>query len=103
MSHGMLREILPKYIRGEIHPYPQDTSIKPTYTRKLDKSDSILDWGKPAGVLEREIRAFKNWPRSRAQILGVNVIVTKAHTEEKNGPAGQVWIEKKQLGIFTLE
>lgn len=77
LSNRMLIEILPKYIAGSVTPYPQPAS-EPTYSRKLTKEDSILDSAKPADQLEREIRAFAGWPKSKITLFGHTVVVKKA-------------------------
>lgn len=87
LSNGLLKEELPRYVRGEtelleqdqIHKVIPDYPVTPTYSRKLTKDDGVLDFTKPAEVLEREIRAFTEWPKSRTTINGIDVIVTKAH------------------------
>lgn len=79
LSNALLKEIVPEYIASHLKPQPQDSSIKPTYSRKLSKADGLLDWHKPAVQLEREIRAFAGWPQSRTTIAGKEVIITQAH------------------------
>jgi methionyl-tRNA formyltransferase len=78
-SNNLLVEYLPRYIEGEIVPKNQPHPDRVTFSRKLTKDDSILDFKKPAVQLEREVRAFTGWPKSRATLLGQEVIVTKAH------------------------
>lgn len=78
ISNFMITRDLPKYLDGDIKTYPQPNSA-PTYSRKLTKEDSILDFNKPAKVLEREIRAFRGWPKSKATLLGkYHIVVLKA-------------------------
>jgi methionyl-tRNA formyltransferase len=106
LSHGSLETILPLYVAGEIEPAEQAAvtmadSKEPTYSRKLTKQDGILDFRKPAEQLEREVRAFAGWPRSRTEIGDTTVIVTKAHFGEGQGEPGQLWLKDKQLGIYT--
>jgi len=59
----LLIEIIPKWIKGEIKPRPQDES-KATYTKILTKEDGEINWKKSAEDLERQIRAFDPWPGS---------------------------------------
>jgi methionyl-tRNA formyltransferase len=73
----LLEEIIPHYIEGKVAAYPQPKRPV-TYSRKLTKSDGVLDWNKSAKVLEREIRAFSEWPKSSCNIFGTQVVVTKA-------------------------
>src|SRR5690606_18470953 len=83
LSNDMLERHLPAYFAGKLKPYPQDTSVTPTYSRKFTKEDGKLDWAKPAAVLEREIRAFSNWPKSYTAFGNLEVTITKAHANGK--------------------
>jgi len=76
VSNALLRQYLPKYIKDEIEAWPQDTTVTPTYTRRLTKADGVLDWRKPAAMLEREVRAFLGWPGSRTTLFDRAVTVT---------------------------
>lgn len=105
ISDALLAEILPDYLAGNIEPQQQSevtiaSSSEPTYSRKLTKADGIIDWQKPAVVIEREIRAYAGWPRSLTTIGSADVVITKAHVEERSGIAGTVWMEDKQIGMF---
>lgn len=107
LSYALLRETLPKYIAGSVRPTPQERvaaivgySDKPSYSRKLTKEDSVLDWNKPAVQLEREIRAFLDWPKSRCILGDHAVIITEAHAEAGEGTPGKLWLEGKHLGIY---
>lgn len=83
VSNALLSEILPLYSNGNIQPVPQANGIgpkMPSYSRKLTKSDGLLDWYKPANQLEREIRAFGEWPKSRTKLGDIEVIIIEAHT-----------------------
>ncbi len=108
LSHEMLKQILPLYIDGSTQPAPQEqvtmaASSVPTYSRKLTKQDSILDFTKPAAALEREIRAFTGWPRSRTKLGNTDVVITKAHLADTQGEAGSIWRQDDQLGINTSD
>ncbi len=80
ISDELLTQNLSSYVEGNIKPREQVG--EPTYTRKLQKSDGIIDVTKPSIQLEREVRAYTGWPRSRTTVLGQDVIVTKAHVSE---------------------
>ncbi len=87
LSDSLLKQELPRYLTGEAQAFPQEQlstlitnhPAKPTYSRKLTKEDGLIDWHKPAEQIEREIRAFIEWPKSRTTIAGKEVIITKAH------------------------
>lgn len=108
LSDITLKRVLPLYLAGQIAPAPQlQVSIvghkEPSYSRKLTKEDGILDWNKPAAQLEREIRAYAEWPKSRSVIGGHAVIVTKARAEAGVGTPGEVWRKDKSLGVYTAK
>ncbi len=84
LSDASLQQILGLYIAGNALPAPQRQVALPghdvpSYSRKLTKADGVLDFTKPAVQLEREIRAYAEWPRSRTTLAGKDVIITKAH------------------------
>ncbi len=89
LSNALLKEELPRYMKGETKPMRQEELGKiiddyPTtasYSRKLTKEDGRIDWNKPTEVLEREIRAYIEWPKSYTTLADKDVIVTEAHAE----------------------
>lgn len=103
LSHGLLVSYLPRYCAGAIKPRAQSHPGRATYSRKLTKEDSILDWNKPAIELEREIRAFLQWPKSRTTLGGKEVIITKARAAEEDFKTqpGNVEIDGKSLVVQT--
>ena len=107
LSDALLLDALPKYLSGEIKPAPQDKAAnimklpaKPTYSRKLTKQDGLLDWQKPAVQLEREIRAFSEWPKSYTKFKDLDVVITSAHSIEQSGKPGKIVATKKDLTIY---
>ncbi|HSH18624.1 MAG TPA: methionyl-tRNA formyltransferase [Candidatus Saccharimonadales bacterium] len=106
LSNGLLQKMIPEYIAGKAVSAPQEAVALPghdqvTYSRKLTKEDGLLDFSKPAVVLEREVRAFLEWPRSRTILGGVPVTITKAHVEPKNSiQIGTIWLEDKRFGFY---
>jgi len=108
LSQAMLVEILPLYLDNKVSPIPQDLSMPVSYSRKLAKDDSKIDWHKTAFQLEREILAFNEWPKSHALIAGIDVIITKTHlepnsdTQVKDPKPGQVLSDKQNsLAVVT--
>jgi methionyl-tRNA formyltransferase len=100
LSNKMLRECLPKYAGGVLKPYPQPDQTEATYSRKLTKSDGIIDWDKPAERIEREIRAFAGWPRSVGEIGGYSLIIASAKVIAESGKPGDYEASKDSLVVF---
>jgi methionyl-tRNA formyltransferase len=77
LSNQSLAHTVPLYLNNHINLVEQSQSCV-THSRKLTKADAKLDWNKPAAVLEREVRAFSEWPKSKCTLGVHDVIVTKA-------------------------
>jgi methionyl-tRNA formyltransferase len=79
-------DLLPTIESGEASPVPQDDAAA-TYCQLLTKADSQLDPAtKDASRLEREIRAYASWPKSRVELFGQSIVVTKAHASAPQLP-----------------
>lgn len=108
LSYSLLAEVLPAYVAGSIQPVPQEiaaaaspNALQVSYSRKLTKDDSILDWQKPAEQLEREIRAYQGWPKSRTKLGHIDVVVTRAHVVAADLAPGELQTSNKTLVIGT--
>ncbi len=103
ISHALLKEVLPRYETDEVQPMPQTNEITPTYSRKLTKQDGIIDWTKSAVQIERDIRAFIDWPKSRTTIAGKDVVILAANVVNQQGSAGTIIADGKQLIAYCGE
>jgi len=101
ISDSLLANYLPKYIDGTVKLREQPHSSRATYSRKLTKEDGVIDWHKPAEQIEREIRAYLDWPKSRTILGDKEVIIIKTHLVDKSGQSGQFHTENKQLIAYT--
>lgn len=111
LSDLMIRQVLPRYILGDVIPKPQDvetiaSSKTPSYSRKLTKSDGLINWTKPAEIIEREIRAYQPWPRSYTKFGDLVIVITKAHVvknKRSTAKPGDIEINKSEgsLSICT--
>lgn len=101
LSNRLLAEYLPLYLAGQLKVRAQPHPERATYSRKLTKEDGLVDWQKPAEQLEREVRAFADWPKSHTIIAGKEVIITKARVFEAAGEAGKVEVRGKLLIVHT--
>ncbi len=100
VSHELLVKNLGDYEAGLLKPHPQDSTKPPTYSRKLTKQDGIIDWTKPAIQLEREIRAYVDWPKSVTTLAQKEVIICQAHVIDRSGKAGSVIAEPAHLIVY---
>lgn len=98
----MLVRDLPKILDGSLPAVEQDESFA-TYDGRISKADGLIDFNLPAVVLERQIRAYAGWPRSRTTIEGVEVIITKSQAVEGEATIGAVVRNSGQLGLGCSE
>ncbi len=93
---------LPKILDGSKKPMSQNDELA-TYTKRIKKTDGWIDFKKPAEQIEREVRAYAGWPRSRAKIFGKEIIITKVRVaaNESNGDlviqCQPGWLEIQEL------
>ncbi|MGH7142297.1 MAG: methionyl-tRNA formyltransferase [Candidatus Saccharimonadales bacterium] len=104
LSDAMLKTIVPMYQDNAIILLPQrKVSIigdkTASSSNKLVKNDGLIDWTKPAVQLEREVRAFIEWPKSRTMLADREVIITKAIVSNKQGQPGTILVTGEQLCI----
>lgn len=104
LSNTMISQYFDDYLDGKITPVDQSNDIEPTYSRKLKKSDGVIDWNKPATQIELEIRAYLGWPSSKATLSNVPVTITSAYATPSSAPntqPGDVTAHKK-LGVIEV-
>lgn len=99
LSDELLKALLPLYVQQPVLADQSVTGRTVSYSRKLEKSDGILDWTKPAEQLEREVRAFAEWPKSRTQLAGKDVVITSSKLSSTAGKPGTVVANKNELII----
>lgn len=88
----LIIQSLPDILSGKLHPTPQDET-RASYDSLISKNDGTIDWNKSAVRIEREIRAYAGWPKSRTRLASIDVIVTAAHVlgvDEQISNAGHV-------------
>ncbi len=85
----LLREALPRFLAGELASVPQ-SPLGVTLARAVKRSDGWLDFGRPAAVLERRVRAFTPWPGAWTTLSGHVLKVHRARVGTLEGPPGTV-------------
>ncbi|MDO8668410.1 MAG: methionyl-tRNA formyltransferase [bacterium] len=103
VSADFLVDTIKKYLAGEISPAPQDASLA-SYVKELTKGDGLIDWLKPAGELERFVRAMSPWPMAWTWWQGkkVKIISAQSQTIEINSyKPGKTFKYNSGLAIQT--
>jgi len=75
----LLIRVLPQILDGSLLGQPQDPT-KATFTHLLKKEDGMLNpLALTAAEAERQVRAYLIYPRTRIEVFGYNLIITRAH------------------------
>lgn len=85
----LVLDVLPSALDGTAQPKAQDESLA-TFTSLINKADGHMDLHKSAEQLEREVRAYAVWPKSRLELHGHQVVVTKARVAQTNDASSLV-------------
>ena len=99
-----LIEALPGYLSGTLNPHPQPEEGV-TYAHKIEKSEGLLTWKKPAAELLRQVRALNPWPGVWFEYEGKRIKVLAAEIEPKaSGIPGKIVDDRAGIqtssGIF---
>ncbi len=97
-------EHLPAILDKQLAPQPQDDA-QASYDALINKHDGVIDWQQSAITIERQIRAYANWPKSRTNLGGHEVVITAAHVlpQPADATPGVLWLEGRQLGMHTKD
>jgi methionyl-tRNA formyltransferase len=103
ISSDLLIKTLPEWIEGKIISQSQDHE-KATFCKLIKKEDGKIDWNKSAEEIERQIRAFAEWPESYTSFNGKQLKIIDADIINKktDNEIGKVFLdENKNLCVQT--
>lgn len=93
---------LPSILDGTLQPTEQNNDDA-TYTQLLSKENGVIEWQKPALRIEREIRAYRDWPKSRAVLRKTEVIIAAARAVAGDKTPGTIEIIDNELHVYCGE
>ena len=104
MGAELLVDTLPAWAGGDVQVRPQDDS-QATVTKRLSRADGEIDWGHPAALIARQVRAYYPWPGSFTYWQGRLLKIIEASALGPNSDAlGQVVsLDTGGLGVATGE
>jgi len=86
VSARLLLDVLPRWVRGELTPGPQNNA-EATYFKMVAKEAGEIDWTKPAIEIERRVRAYQPWPAAYTHTQGKLLKVLEARVLEVSSEA----------------
>ncbi len=97
-----LIDILPSILDGSLQPTEQNNDDA-SYCQLIAKENGVIDWQKPAIQLEREIRAYRDWPKSRTVLRKTEVILIAADVRSGDKTPGTIEIMDNELHVYCGE
>lgn len=96
LGSELLRVELMDYIRGNLLPVPQDES-RVTFAKKIDKSESQINWKSAANCIHNKIRAFTMGPGTYTIYNGKKIKIHKTKLLDLKATAepGTLFINEK--------
>jgi len=106
-SAELLIETIPKWMKKEIKPQPQNHK-EATFTKLLKKEDGHIKWSKTAEEIERQIRAYEKWPQTYSILDGKILKILESSVKilpiEKNYPYGKLVVSpEKEILVATKQ
>jgi methionyl-tRNA formyltransferase len=98
-GNKMLVENLGYILDGTLEPIPQDAAGA-TFSKLLTKQDGIIDFNEPAEIIERKVRAFLGYPKTRAKLFNQEIVITKARVAKNAGDG--VLVAKCRPGYLEI-
>jgi methionyl-tRNA formyltransferase len=86
VAAGLLVETLPRWLRGEIQPQPQDDSLA-TKAPLLKKEHGVIDWSLSTTEIWRRVRAYNPWPGAYTTVEGALLPAREARPLADGGAA----------------
>jgi methionyl-tRNA formyltransferase len=75
---SLLRDVVDRMGRGEaVIEVPQDDT-QATLAPKIEKQDGLIDWSRPAQVLDWHVRGMQPWPGAFTFVDGQRLVVRQA-------------------------
>jgi methionyl-tRNA formyltransferase len=93
----LLIKTLPDYIDGKIKPQEQNHA-QATFCKLIKKEDGKIDWSKSAEEIERQIRAFQEWPESYTDFNNKILKIVEADFENRKTDykIGKVFLDESK-------
>jgi methionyl-tRNA formyltransferase len=98
----LLVETLPRWLRGEITPIPQEELAgELSLCRLIKKEDGQIDWSRPAAQIERMTRAYNPWPSAFTTWHGEPFKIWRAAVIPGEAAPGRVVATTQGIAVGT--
>lgn len=97
---SMINDLLPSVLSGKARATPQN-DIRATYDTQIQKAAGTINWSEDAKKIERQVRAYAGWPKSKTVIKGLEIIIIEANEVDDSGEPGQFKVTNDSLLVFA--
>jgi methionyl-tRNA formyltransferase len=100
----LLTNTIDRLAAGQIEETPQDESLA-TYAPRLQRSDSLIDWARPAREIHNRIRGLHPWPLASARLNAQRLVLRRSVSTDLDsdgrGPGTIVSVTPEGLDVAT--
>ncbi len=99
----LVLEVLDQLSSGTVSYQKQDEE-QACYVKMIKKEMGLMDWSKPAVVLERQVRAFNPWPCAYTFLEGKQLKIWRSQVcapPALKAVPGQIFIKDRELAVMT--
>ncbi len=99
-----MEKVLTQLEQGTVVAEPQQESLV-TYAEKLEKSEAVIDWGKSAEELDRQVRGLNAWPVAQTRYNDKVMRIWRAeiNVDPVEQQPGTVVYRQKNIDVATGE
>ncbi len=99
-----MEKVLTQLEQGAVVAEPQQESLV-TYAEKLEKSEAVIDWGKSAEELDRQVRGLNAWPvaQTRYDDKVMRIWRAEINVDPVEQQPGTVVYRQKNIDVATGE
>jgi methionyl-tRNA formyltransferase len=96
VGRDLLIETLPAWISGELTATAQNDELA-TYAPKVKRSNAEIDWTQSAEVIDRQVRAYRGWPKAFTTAERQTLLILKSRPHpgiSMEGEPGTIVVER---------
>ncbi len=92
-----LIDVIEEYSSGKL--VPESQTEEALYADKITTDETWLDWNRPAGYLERKVRAFHPSPGARTIYSGKILKISEARVSQYSADPGEIILKAGSLHV----
>ncbi|WP_044895547.1 methionyl-tRNA formyltransferase [Bacillus alveayuensis] len=99
----LLSDTMPKLLKGELNPIPQDES-KATFAYNIKREQEKIDWSKTGEEIYNHIRGLNPWPVAYTTLSGKVLKIwwgEKVHENKPFSPGTVIRVERDGIVVAT--